>query len=181
MLDQLFSLLSLAAIALASYGLGRPILRGLGAPEEDRLSAGVWSVAVGLIAAGMLLAGLGLAGLLHSWLIGVLSVTGTPEIPSKVGISIADIAAGMYAYTGILTGLFQRERTGQGTAFDVSMFEALGEWMGFPAYFTAYGGEAPPRSGAHHATIVPYGPFAAADGKTVLTDGLAEVVSAGGG
>src|SRR3990172_2325425 len=76
MLDQLFSLLSLAAIALASYGLGRPILRGLGAPEEDRLSAGVWSVAVGLIAAGMLLAGLGLAGLLHSWLIGVLSVTG---------------------------------------------------------------------------------------------------------
>jgi itaconate CoA-transferase len=99
---------------------------------------------------------------------GVVSVTGTPETPAKSGISIADIAAGMYGYTGILTGLFQREKTGRGTAFDVSMFEALGEWMGFPAYFTAYGGSAPPRSGAHHATIVPYGPFRAGDGGSVF-------------
>ncbi|MGQ0577847.1 MAG: CaiB/BaiF CoA transferase family protein [Betaproteobacteria bacterium] len=99
---------------------------------------------------------------------GVVSVTGTPETPAKSGISIADIAAGMYAYTGILTGLFQRERTGRGTAFDVSMFEALGEWMGYPAYFTRYGGTAPPRTGSAHATIHPYGPFPAADGKTVF-------------
>lgn len=99
---------------------------------------------------------------------GVVSVSGTPDTPSKAGISIADIAAGMYGYTGILTGLFQRERSGQGTAFDVSMFEALGEWMGFPAYFANYGGSAPPRTGAAHATIHPYGPFPAGDGKTVF-------------
>ena len=99
---------------------------------------------------------------------GVVSVTGTPETPAKSGISIADIAAGMYGYTGILTGLFQREKTGQGTTFDVSMFEALGEWMGYPAYFTGYGGTAPPRTGSAHATIHPYGPFPAGDGKTVF-------------
>ncbi len=97
-----------------------------------------------------------------------MSVTGTADAPSKAGISIADIAAGMYGYTGIFTALFQRERTGKGTAFDVSMFEALGEWMGFPAYFANYGGSAPPRTGAAHATIHPYGPFAAGDGKTVF-------------
>ena len=99
---------------------------------------------------------------------GLLSVTGTPDTPSKAGISIADIAAGMYGYTGILTALYQRERTGQGASFDVSMFEALGEWMGYPAYFTNYGGTAPQRTGAAHATIHPYGPFAARDGKTVF-------------
>ena len=99
---------------------------------------------------------------------GLLSVTGTPDTPSKAGISIADIAAGMYGYTGILTALYQRERTGQGASFDVSMFEALGEWMGYPAYFTHYGGAAPQRTGAAHATIHPYGPFAAGDGKTVF-------------
>lgn len=99
---------------------------------------------------------------------GVVSISGTPDTPSKSGISIADIAAGMYGYTGILTALFQRERTGRGTRFDVSMFEALGEWMGFPALFTNYGGKAPPRTGAAHATIHPYGPFEAGDGKTVF-------------
>ena len=99
---------------------------------------------------------------------GVVSVSGTPETPGKSGISIADIAAGMYAYTGVLTALFQRERTGKGTAFDVSMFEALGEWMGYPAYFANYGGSAPPRTGAAHATIHPYGPFSAGDGRTVF-------------
>ena len=72
-------------------------------------------------------------------------------------ISIADTAAGMYAFTGILTTLYQRERTGRGTALEISMFEALGEWMGYAAYFTAYGGTPPPRTGASHATIAPYG------------------------
>lgn len=99
---------------------------------------------------------------------GLVSVTGTPETPSKVGISTADIAAGMYSFTGILTALYDRERRGEGTYFEVSLFEALGEWMGYPAYYTAYGGEQPPRTGARHAAISPYGPFPAGDGATVF-------------
>jgi len=99
---------------------------------------------------------------------GLLSVTGTPETPAKVGISIADISAGMYAYSGILLALYQREQTGAGTNFEVSLFEALGEWMAQPAYFTAYGSNPPPRSGASHASIAPYGPFLAQDEKTVF-------------
>lgn len=99
---------------------------------------------------------------------GFLSVTGTPDEPSKAGNSIADIAAGMYAYTGVLTALLQRHRTGRGSHIDVSMLEALGEWMGFPMYY-AYDGQPPPgRNGASHATIYPYGPFEAGDGKTVM-------------
>ena len=99
---------------------------------------------------------------------GLLSITGTPEAPSKAGIPVADIAAGMYAFSAILAAILRRNRSGEGATLDITMFEALGEWMGFPAYFTAYGGAAPPRSGAHHATIVPYGPFRAADGATVF-------------
>ncbi|MGH8519674.1 MAG: CaiB/BaiF CoA transferase family protein, partial [Panacagrimonas sp.] len=99
---------------------------------------------------------------------GLLSVTGTPEAPAKSGIPAADIAAGMYAFTSVLAALLRRERNGEGATIDVTMLEALGEWMSFPAYFTAYGGTAPPRSGAHHATIVPYGPFKAGDGGTVF-------------
>lgn len=98
---------------------------------------------------------------------GLVSVTGTQETPSKVGISIADTAAGMYAFTGILTALYQREHTGKGTSLEVSLFEALGEWMGYAAYFAAYGGTPPARTGASHATIAPYGPFTAGDGKQV--------------
>lgn len=99
---------------------------------------------------------------------GLLSLTGTPEAPAKVGISIADISAGMYAYSGILTALYQRERTGQGTALSVSLFDALGEWLTYPAYFAAYGGAPPPRSGSNHATIAPYGPFDGIDGQVYL-------------
>ena len=99
---------------------------------------------------------------------GLVSITGTEETPSKVGISVADIAAGMYAYSGILAALFRRERTGEGATIEVSMLEALGEWMGFPAYFAGYGGEEPKRSGASHAAIAPYGPFGCADGATVF-------------
>src|ERR687889_684897 len=99
---------------------------------------------------------------------GLVSITGTPETPSKVGVSAADIAAGMYAYTGILTALYMRERTGEGATLEVSMLEALAEWMGFPAYFAGYGGEEPRRSGAAHAAIAPYGPFACADGEIVF-------------
>jgi len=99
---------------------------------------------------------------------GMLSVTGTPDAPSKAGIPVADIAAGMYAFSAILAALLRRSRSGEGATLDITMFEALGEWMGFPAYFTAYGGTPPPRSGAYHATIVPYGPFHAGDGGTVF-------------
>ena len=99
---------------------------------------------------------------------GVLSVTGTPETPSKVGISIADIATAMYAYSGILTALLQRERTGQGGRVEVTMLEALGEWMNYPLYYTHFSGAAPPRTGPDHATIVPYGRFRAGDGKEIM-------------
>ncbi|HTQ76569.1 MAG TPA: CaiB/BaiF CoA-transferase family protein [Burkholderiales bacterium] len=99
---------------------------------------------------------------------GLLSVTGTPGQPSKAGIPVADIAAGIYACSSILAALLRRTRDGEGATLDITMFESLGEWMGFPANFTAYGGEAPPRSGAYHATIVPYGPFGCGDGGTVF-------------
>ena len=99
---------------------------------------------------------------------GLLSVTGTAEAPAKAGIPVADIAAGMYAFSSILAALIRRLRNGEGATLDITMFEALGEWMGFPAYFTAYGGSAPERSGAHHATIAPYGPFRTGDGATVF-------------
>jgi len=98
----------------------------------------------------------------------LLSVTGTPEAPAKAGIPVADIAAGMYAVSSILAALLRRERDGAGATLDITMFESLGEWMGFPAYYSAYGGTSPPRSGAFHATIVPYGPFRAGDGGTVF-------------
>src|SRR5690606_6971201 len=99
---------------------------------------------------------------------GFLSVTGTPEAPSKAGCSIADIAAGMYAYTNILSALIQRGKTGKGCAIDVSMLESLAEWMLFPLYY-AYDG-APPaaRAGASHATIYPYGPCPTGDGKVIM-------------
>ncbi len=99
---------------------------------------------------------------------GLLSVTGTPDTPAKAGISVADIAAGMYAYSGILTALYERERTGRGTRVDVSMLEALGEWMSQPVNFTVYGGHPAQRTGARHTSISPYGPYTAADGAQVF-------------
>ncbi len=99
---------------------------------------------------------------------GFLSVTGTPETPSKSGISVADIAAGMYAYTNILSALLLRGKTGAGSHIDVSMLEAMGEWMGYPLYYAYDGAPPPPRTGASHASIYPYGPFQAGDGKTVM-------------
>ncbi len=98
---------------------------------------------------------------------GLLSITGTADTPSKAGISIADIAAGMYAYSGILTALLTRQQTGAGQMIEVSMLEALAEWMGFPMYYTL-GGAQPTRNGASHAAIAPYGPFATGDGGTIV-------------
>ena len=99
---------------------------------------------------------------------GFVSVTGTPDEPAKSGNSIADIAAGMYAYTNILAALMYKQQTGQGQRIDVSMLESLTEWMGFPLYYAFEGASPPPRAGASHATIYPYGPFLAGDGKTVM-------------
>ncbi|MDO9359325.1 MAG: CaiB/BaiF CoA-transferase family protein [Polaromonas sp.] len=99
---------------------------------------------------------------------GFLSVTGTPDEPSKSGNSIADIAAGMYAYSSILAALLQRGKTGKGSHIDVSMLESLAEWMGYPMYYAYQGATPPPRNAAAHATIYPYGPFAAGDGGTVM-------------
>jgi itaconate CoA-transferase len=99
---------------------------------------------------------------------GLLSVTGTEAASAKAGIPVADIAAGMYALSSILAALLRRATSGEGATLDITMFEALGEWMGFPAYFAHYGGTPPPRRGAYHATIVPYGPFRTGDGGTVF-------------
>jgi itaconate CoA-transferase len=99
---------------------------------------------------------------------GFLSVTGTADEPAKAGCSIADIAAGMYAYSGILAALLQRGRTGEGAHVDIAMLDSMVEWMGFPLYY-AFGDAPPPaRSGASHATIYPYGPIPAGDGNTVM-------------
>ena len=99
--------------------------------------------------------------------VGLISVTGTPDEPCKVGISIADIAAGMYAYSGILAALLSRTKTSEGMAIEVSLFDALAEWMSAPAYYAAYGGSPPMRSGVHHASIAPYGAFQSRDGEQV--------------
>jgi len=99
---------------------------------------------------------------------GFLSVTGPADTPSKAGCSIADIAAGMYAYSGILNALLLRNKTGLGSRLDVSMLESMTEWMSFPMYYAFDGASAPARSGAAHATIYPYGPFPVGDGTTVM-------------
>ena len=99
---------------------------------------------------------------------GFVSITGTPDEPSKAGNSIADIAAGMYAYSNILAAVLQRRIDGQGRRIDLSMLEAMGEWMGYPLYYAFEGAAPPPRAGAAHATIYPYGPFPTGDGKTVM-------------
>jgi itaconate CoA-transferase len=98
---------------------------------------------------------------------GLLSITGERDAPAKVGIAVADIAAGMYAFSSILSALMVREKTGKGLTVNVSLFDSLAEWMGYPAYYTAYGGVAPPPTGARHAAIAPYGPYGCGDGKII--------------
>ncbi|MFL6126076.1 CaiB/BaiF CoA transferase family protein [Actinophytocola sp.] len=99
---------------------------------------------------------------------GLVMSTGTPDAPAKAGVSIADIATGMYAYSGILTALYHRERTGEGATVHVAMLDALGEWMSQPAYFSRYGDEPPRRTGAAHPSIAPYGPHRTRDGEVFL-------------
>ena len=99
---------------------------------------------------------------------GLLSITGTPDAPSKAGNSAADIAAGMYAFSSVLSALLLRAHTGEGSHIDVSMLESLTEWMGYPLYYAFEGASPPPRTAASHASIYPYGPFQAGDGGTVM-------------
>jgi itaconate CoA-transferase len=99
---------------------------------------------------------------------GVVAVTGTPDAPAKVGISITDIGTGLHAYAAILAALYERERTGKGRRIEVAMFDAMVEWMGHPLYYTHFGGRAPQRAGTDHATIVPYGRFRVGDGSHVM-------------
>jgi itaconate CoA-transferase len=99
---------------------------------------------------------------------GFLSITGSPDEPAKAGCSIADISAGMYAYSNILAALIQRGKTGHGSHIEVSMLESMVEWMGYPLYYSMDGAAPPQRAGAAHATIYPYGPFLAGDGKTIM-------------
>jgi itaconate CoA-transferase len=161
-------LLSRADVFLQNLAPGAAERLGLGASAlRDRHPALIWCGISGYGPNGPY-AGKKAYDLLVQCEAGLLSVTGTAEAPSKAGIPVADIAAGMYAFSSILAALLRRERTGEGATLDITMFEALGEWMGFPAYFSAYGGSAPPRSGAHHATIAPYGPFRAGDGASVF-------------
>ncbi|GAA3742098.1 crotonobetainyl-CoA:carnitine CoA-transferase CaiB-like acyl-CoA transferase [Spinactinospora alkalitolerans] len=142
--------------------------RGLGAPELRRRNPRLITCQI---------SGYGASGpyrdkkaydLLVQCEAGLVSITGTEEEPAKAGISVADISAGMYAYSGILAALYERERTGTGTHVDVAMLDALGEWMGYPYYYAGYGGTAPARTGARHAAIAPYGPFRAGDGGEVF-------------
>ncbi len=99
---------------------------------------------------------------------GLMSLTGTPADMVRTGISVADIAAGMHAFSGILAALLHRATTGRATAVRVSLFDALAEWLGSPAYYTGYGGSPPHRTGGEHATIAPYGPYTTADDATLL-------------
>ncbi|MGH9334297.1 MAG: CaiB/BaiF CoA transferase family protein, partial [Vicinamibacteria bacterium] len=98
---------------------------------------------------------------------GLVSIPGTEASPARVGISVADIAAGTYAFTGILEALLKRHKTGEGSAIEVSLLESLGEWMGYPAYYAGYRGVSPRRAGTHHATIAPYGDVRTGDGGLV--------------
>ena len=100
--------------------------------------------------------------------VGIVSITGTEDTPCKVGVSIADISAGMYAYSGILTALLTRATSGEGTVVDVALLDTLGEWMGYATYYASYGGAPPSRTGASHATIAPYGPYRTNDGAVVV-------------
>lgn len=99
---------------------------------------------------------------------GVLAVNGTKAEPAKVGLSVVDIATGMYILNGVLMALYHRERSGEGMAFQASLFDSIADWMSYPAFYTQSTGRALPRTGAKHATIAPYGPFRVGDGKTIF-------------
>jgi itaconate CoA-transferase len=99
---------------------------------------------------------------------GVIATTGTGDQLAKVGISVGDTGAGVYGAMSVLAALYERQQTGQGRIVESSLFDALAEWMGYPAYYTLYGGSPPARAGVRHATVVPYGSYRCGDGQAVL-------------
>lgn len=163
-LERLLRIIDRADVFVQNLAPGAAARLGLGADELARRNPRLITVSVSGYGEGGPVSDKKAYDLLIQCESGLLSVTGTPESSTKVGISIADIAAGMYAYTGVLAALLNRARTGKGDAIEVSMLEALGEWMQQPELYARYGATAPPRSGASHATIAPYGPFSTRDG-----------------
>ena len=167
-LDVARRLLTSADVFLQNLAPGATARAGLGAEELQRANPGLIVCDISGYGVGGPYESMKAYDLMVQAEAGLLSVTGSPDDVAKVGISVSDIAAGMYAYSSILAALLERGRTGRGTHLDVSMLEATVEWMGFPLYYAYDGAEPPPRAGAAHATIYPYGPFAAGDGKTVM-------------
>lgn len=162
------ALVSEADVFIQNLAPGAAERLGLGAEQLHATNPGLIHVSISGYGAGGPYSSKKAYDLLVQCEAGLVSITGTEEEPSKVGISIADIASGMYAYTGILTALIQRQLNGAGSTIEVSMLEALSEWMGYPLNYAMYGGTAPARTGARHASIYPYGPFRCGDGGLVF-------------
>ena len=167
-LDVARRLLASADVFLQNLAPGATARAGLGAEELQRANPGLVVCDISGYGVGGPYESMKAYDLMVQAEAGLLSVTGSPDDVAKVGISVSDIAAGMYAYSSILAALLERGRTGRGTHLDVSMLEATVEWMGFPLYYAYDGAEPPPRAGAAHATIYPYGPFTAGDGVVVM-------------
>ena len=162
------SLIAKADVFVQNLAPGAAERLGLGAAQLRAEHPGLIHVSISGYGAGGPYATKKAYDLLVQCEAGLVSVTGSADEPAKVGISVADIAAGMYAYTGVLTALLRKGRTGEGATVEISMLEALGEWMGFPMYYSWYGGKPAVRSGASHAAIAPYGPFACAGDEQVF-------------
>ncbi|MEP7191865.1 MAG: CaiB/BaiF CoA-transferase family protein [Actinomycetota bacterium] len=162
------ALVATADVFVQNLAPGAAERLGLGAAQLRARHPGLVHVSISGYGAGGPYASKKAYDLLVQCEAGLMSVTGSADDPAKVGISVADIAAGMYAYTGVLTALLRKGRTGEGATLDISMLEALGEWMGHPMYYSWYGGASPVRSGASHAAIAPYGPFPCAGGEQVF-------------
>ncbi|QBR92980.1 CaiB/BaiF CoA transferase family protein [Nocardioides euryhalodurans] len=167
-LAVLRQLLATADVFLQNLAPGAAARAGLGAEELQAANPGLVVCDISGYGLGGPYESMKAYDLMVQAEAGVLSVTGTEDEVAKVGISVSDIAAGMYAYSSILAALIERARTGRGARLDVSMLEATVEWMGFPLYYAYDGAPPPPRAGAAHATIYPYGPFVAGDGVTVM-------------
>lgn len=167
-MDVLRRLLSRADVFLQNLAPGATARAGLSAPSLHEEHPGLVVCDISGYGLGGPYESMKAYDLMVQSEAGLLSVTGSPEEMAKVGISVSDIAAGMYAYSSILAALLERGRTGKGAHLDVSMLEATVEWMGFPLYYAYDGAEPPPRAGAAHATIYPYGPFTAGDGVVVM-------------
>lgn len=162
------ALIAEADVFLQNLAPGAVERLGLGADDLQAINPGLIHVSISGYGRGGPMEQKKAYDLLIQCESGLLSVTGTPDEVAKVGVSVADIAAGMYAYTGILAALIQRGKTGRGDVIEISMLEALGEWMQQVELYARYSGSPPPRSGASHASIQPYGPFATGDGTVIL-------------